>query len=203
MTNAEIEDRLAKLVGRERAITQETLELICEAERRKLYLDRGYSSLFDWLVSSFRYSQSAAYRRVQAARLLMELPEIRELLVQGDLNLSSLSRLEGAVKRMEKRSGKKVDPELKRELVQQIRGKSGEETEKILRHSFQEIDLVRDSLAVAGPEHYRLTVTLEDETVLLLKRVRELLSHSCEGWQEIVSYLAADFLKRKDPLRRR
>jgi hypothetical protein len=60
MTNKEIELKLGELVKTERKITGEILALIQEADRRQLYLERGFSSLYDWLTQGYGYSQSAA-----------------------------------------------------------------------------------------------------------------------------------------------
>ncbi len=69
MTDQQIEMKLSDSVREERRMTNEILKLINLAEDRKLYLERGYPSLFAWLVGRFSYSEAAANRRIQAARL--------------------------------------------------------------------------------------------------------------------------------------
>jgi hypothetical protein len=49
MTNAELVSKLDLLVRAERRITDEILELIREADRRRLYLELGYPNIYDWL----------------------------------------------------------------------------------------------------------------------------------------------------------
>ena len=58
------------------------------------YALEGYSSLFSYCVEKFHYSESAAYRRIQAARIYPRFPEILTLLKEGRLNLITLSLIE-------------------------------------------------------------------------------------------------------------
>ncbi|MBI2646422.1 MAG: HNH endonuclease [Deltaproteobacteria bacterium] len=64
---------------------------LAEIDRRKLYALEGYSSLFNYVTQKYHYSEGAAYRRIQAARLSLRFPEIMELLKEGKINLMNLS----------------------------------------------------------------------------------------------------------------
>src|SRR5688572_12155594 len=97
MTDKELETRLGELVKSERRISIEILELIREAEKRKIYLERAYPTLFEWLVGAYGYSQPAAYRRIQASRLLGAVPEAKEKLATGELNVSVLARVQSRI----------------------------------------------------------------------------------------------------------
>jgi len=204
MTNQFLEQRLQHLVKTERRITQEILHLILEADDRKLYLDQAYGSLYDWLIQKFGYSQSAAHRRIQAARLLRAVPEVSEKIASGEVNLTTLTHLQSTLRKEERRIGKKVSSEAKLELVQKIEGKSLQEAEKILFAVFPEIPKTEDRLKITSSTQAQLSVSLDEKTQADLARAKELLSHVCPfgSWAEIIAYLADDFVKRRDPLQK-
>ncbi len=202
MTNLEIENRLTVLVKNERALTEEILTLIREAHRRRLYLERGFANIYEWLVRGYGYSHSSAYRRIQAAQLLESVPEAKEKLASGELNLTILAQLQSAITQEEKRAGTKVTKETKQGLTAQIEGKSAQETDQIIRIEFPELKKEKELLRAVDKGNSRLTLILEKEAVEALKRVKELLSHSHPGasYGELIKQLALDFVKRKDPL---
>ena len=46
------------------------IEFLAEADSRRLFAERGYSSLLDYVTKCLGYSEGSAYRRINAARLL-------------------------------------------------------------------------------------------------------------------------------------
>lgn len=177
--------------------------MICEADLRKSYLEKGYSSLFDYLVRFFGYSESAAYRRIQAARLLGVLPEVEEKMLSGEVNLTTLSQMQSTFQKEEKRSGKKISISSKNEVLKKIEGKSSFETQKTLLQAFPESVSKEESLRVISGDETKLTVILDEKTLALLKESKDLLSHSLPNatWAEVIGVLADRFVtsKKKTP----
>lgn len=210
MTNSELLKKLETLVLSERKLTHQIIELIQLAESRKLYLEQGYGSLFDWLTKHFHYSAPAAYRRIQAARLLSSLPgqgvALREKLHSGSLTVSALSKVQSFIKAEEKRSGEKVSAVVKSEILGQIEHQSLQETEKLLFQSFPEAaqSLQAERVSPASEKEFRVSMTFTEEAFLELRRVQELLGHALPkaSLADVISYLSKDFLKRKDPRKR-
>ncbi len=203
MTNSELEVRLHALVKEERRVGQEILVLVREGERRRLYIDKGYPSAFEWLVKGFGYSHSAAYRRIQAARALRDVPELGEKLREGAVNLTTLAQLQSTIQRQEKLDGKQVPLALKRELAKGIEGKSSEETHRLLVTHFPQAAKRPESLRAISADETRLSVVLDQETVGLLQRAKERLSHAepNAGWAQIIKYILKEFIKRAEGLR--
>src|SRR4051812_4558889 len=107
MTNLEIDSKMSGLVKTERKITREILELILLAEHQRLPLERGFKDTYDWLIRGHGYSGSAANRRIQAARLLRELPEVAEKVQNGQVNLTTLWQTQKAIRAQQKATGRK------------------------------------------------------------------------------------------------
>ncbi|MBI2788928.1 MAG: hypothetical protein HYX59_09635 [Elusimicrobia bacterium] len=66
---------------------------MAETDRRGLYKDHSYVSLFECCVHKLGFSEAAAYRRIRAARSLKLFPPIGPLLRQGRLTLESIALL--------------------------------------------------------------------------------------------------------------
>ena len=83
------------LVQKERELTTQVLRHLAEIERRKLYCDLKYGSLFDYAVGELGYSEASAGRRIQAMRLMNEIPEVEQKIESGALNLSNICQAQG------------------------------------------------------------------------------------------------------------
>src|SRR6185436_11889542 len=69
---------LKTLVQQERELVTKILKYLLEVENRKLYLKRGYSSMFKFCLAELKYSNAEAQIRIQAMRLLRTLPQWRK-----------------------------------------------------------------------------------------------------------------------------
>jgi hypothetical protein len=84
---------LDRLVARERQVTADVLAHLAEVDARRLYADRAYTSLFQYVVEHLGYSEGAARRRITAARLARRFPLILERVAAGAIHLSGLTLL--------------------------------------------------------------------------------------------------------------
>ncbi len=90
------------LVRDERHLLSQILKNLKEVERRKLFSDLGYKSLFEYAVKELGYSEGQAGRRIQAMRLINEIPEIEEKIENGSLSLSNISQAQSFFREMRK-----------------------------------------------------------------------------------------------------
>ncbi len=87
--------RLTKCRGAERAVLLKILRYLNEVERRRLYLPRGYGSLYDFCTDYLRYSRTAAWRRIHAARCIERFPLVAEHFLSGELTLTAVAMISG------------------------------------------------------------------------------------------------------------
>ncbi|MBS1983416.1 MAG: hypothetical protein JST16_04520, partial [Bdellovibrionales bacterium] len=90
LKDSELLSTTKELVQKERAVTMDVLWHLQEIERRKLFADLKYPSLFEYAVHELGYSEAAAGRRIQAMRLMTELPEVAPKIESGALSLSNI-----------------------------------------------------------------------------------------------------------------
>ena len=93
LSNAELINCFNRLMHEETSVTVNLLEYIGEIEERKLYLEEGYSSMFDWMHNKHKYSRGAAWRRIKCARAMQQFPVFKELLLSHEFNITTLSSL--------------------------------------------------------------------------------------------------------------
>jgi 5-methylcytosine-specific restriction endonuclease McrA len=84
---------IQKLIRDERTCTLRVLLHLNEIERRRLHLKLAYTSMFDYCTSGLGYSESAASRRIRAARCLARFPEVYDLLESNRANISTLAQI--------------------------------------------------------------------------------------------------------------
>ena len=94
MTNAhEFTVRLQDLLGRERVAQAEFLLALSDFDRRRLWLDLGYASLFDYLHRELGLSKASTFLRARAASLIQRFPRVLEAMRDGRLCLSTMGEL--------------------------------------------------------------------------------------------------------------
>ncbi len=84
---------LKSLVVRECGTTAELLAHLAEAEERRLHLPAAYPSMHAYCVGELHFSDSEAFKRIQAARAARRFPAILEAVAAGRLHLSAVLQL--------------------------------------------------------------------------------------------------------------
>ncbi|MEZ4753178.1 MAG: hypothetical protein R3A13_02580 [Bdellovibrionota bacterium] len=98
LTDAELLSNAKLLAANERKAMVDLLVYLIEIDKRKLYLEQGYSSMFDYLVRALSFSESNASRRIKAIRALELQPKAEKLLRNGSLTISALCIASVAIK---------------------------------------------------------------------------------------------------------
>ena len=105
------------LVQKERQINIQVLQHLQEIEKRKLYLDRGFPSLFEYAVKELGYSHSAAYRRIKSMRLCRDIPQAASKIKTGSLNLTTASQLQTFFEKKKRKDREEEKTFVKNNLV--------------------------------------------------------------------------------------
>ncbi len=103
LSDRELLRQTSTLVRHERHLQGAVIDHLAEIEARRLFLQRGCSSLFDYAVRELGYSDPAAARRIGAVRLCADQPDARERLRDGSLTLSAAAELQWAFDRQRRR----------------------------------------------------------------------------------------------------
>jgi hypothetical protein len=203
LSNDALMSGTVELIQQERKITAALIEYLAELERRKLYLGLGFSSLHDYLVRKHGFSEGAAGRRVRAAKLLMDLPEVSEALAQGRVSLSNVSAVQGFIQQEQQKHHQPLPTESKREILEQVQGLSRRECDqRLFELSPESSPLLQDRQRLVGDELTQISFVASADLMEKLEKLRALLSNSLRpgsGYAELFDRLAEIALFKLDP----
>jgi len=190
-SNQELHSRTIALVREETRLTLEILHHLREIEARKLYAERGHSSLFEYATRELRYSESAAQRRIASMRALRELPELEKKIETGDLKLTQVAQVQSFF-RAEKKSGKFYSVSKKREVFQAAIGLSTRATERMLAEK-NPLSLPGERVRAVTQEISQVSLTIENELLQKLERIRNRFAHQLPvgaSLSDVVAFMA-------------
>lgn len=165
-----------KLVASERNATSMLLHHLKEIDRRKLFSDLKYSSLFDYCVKELGYSEGSAQRRIVAARMLAEIPEIEMRIQSGKLTLTNISQVGQFFK----------DPDERKEALAKIEGLSKKDCEKkLFELSGKELPH-KSEMKRVSEDKMKVALILPDDVMEKLERLKDLLG--CASIEEAISF---------------
>ncbi len=159
---------LKKLVQKERTLIAQILEYLREVEHRKLYLARGYSSMFAFCTECLGYSEPEAQIRIQAMRLSRDVPEIQSQIASGELSLSVAALAQSAFRNENGRRAENDLPPLspweKKHIINELSGSTKQVAREKLAKTFGE------------PVKVKLTFEAEEDLLRDLDELKGLLA---------------------------
>jgi hypothetical protein len=195
-SNEVLLEKTQSLAQKERALTLEVLSHLLEIERRSLYAEIGYSSLFEYAVKELKYSESAAQRRISSMRLIRDLPEVESKIESGKPSLSSLSQAQVFFRQ------EKIEAEAKLEILTSLEGKSTRDVEKeLVSRSSEPAKLIPEKLRAVSETHTELRLLLDDALLKDLEELKCLLAKrlATSNMKETLAYAVRRTLKELRP----
>jgi hypothetical protein len=199
-SNTRILEDLSRAVHQERRSLTAVLRLLAEVDRRALFAELGYFSLFEYCTEALRYSEHEAYLRIGVARAARRFPRLLDMIDRGELHLTGAARCAPHLSR-----------DNERELLDAVVHKSKREIEQILAAMFPQPDLPDGIEPVsASPSEKRHTVhplaedrfavcfTASRRCVELLERARALSAHRHPrpGFAELVEAALESYVEK-------
>jgi hypothetical protein len=121
---------LKQLIVTDRGNTALIVAHIAEFQSRKLYLEDGYGSMYDYCVRELAMSEDVACRRIRAAKAALRFPIIFHALADGRIHLTGISLL-----------APHLTTENAEELLEAAFHKTKAEIELVIRRHFPKPDL--------------------------------------------------------------
>jgi hypothetical protein len=184
LTDKSLIEDLKFLVTREREFLARILHHLKELDKRRLYSDLGFSSLFDYCVRELGYSEGEAVRRIQAARLLADIPEIEKKIESGHLSLSNISQASTFFKQndVELASDKKA-------VLEQLENLSSREGEKMLFVMSGEEKKEKETEKRISSSKVKVSIILSDKTLQALQTLKDLIGKEL-SYNDLIDYMA-------------
>jgi hypothetical protein len=166
------------LAQKEKTCTVELLHHIAEIDRRKLFSDLKYGSLYDYCIKELKLSEGSTQRRIVSARAMSEIPEIETKLISGELTMSNICT---AVKFMKDNNIREVTGKIK--VFKAIESTSKQECELKL-------------FEILGRKKAKVTtITILDETFSLIQTTRHMLGGFLTN-DQLLTKMAEDEIKK-------
>lgn len=183
-----LEMGLRAALGREREAAAEVVAHLIEVDRRRLYAERGYATLWEYAVAELSLSEDQAARRVKAVESVKAAPAALALLRSGALTMSVLAELSFVL-----RAGREFGVVDGDEVLDFARGRSVREVRRWVAEELGD-EGPRDSTRHRLPKEvvesgrrrgtypraggtYEVRFTAGEDFVRKLERARELLGH--------------------------
>lgn len=202
LSNNDLHESLKTLAAKERETTVAVLHHLREVERRMLYAELGYPSLWEYTVRELKYSEAAASRRISSMRLLKSLPVADKKVVEqkieaGTLTLSTLSQAQSFFLREDVKAVQD-----KKALLDVIEGKSRREVEReLVGRASSETFIQRERIRPLSAELSSLTLVVDEEMLRAVEELRGLLAHRLPraSIKDILTYAIKDQLRALKP----
>lgn len=184
LTDKALLDDIKFLVTREKEFLIRILHHLKEIDKRKLYSDLGFSSLFDYCLKELKYSDGEAVRRIQAARLLADIPELEKKIETGLLSLSNISQASTFFKQNEVEASSD-----KKAVLSQLENLSRREGEKMLFIISGEEKKEKETEKRISSSKVKVSIVLTDETLNTLRKLKDFLGKDL-SYNELIDYMA-------------
>ena len=154
-----------------------------------------------WLCGRFKYSETAAIRRVQSARLLHSVASVDQKIQTGEVNLTTLAKAQSTIRMEEKRTREKISNQRKTTVVDDISHCTQSQSEKKLAELFPETmaQVKRQQIRQVADDEVRMSLTFKQESYQNILRAQRELGHALPeaDLAQVIGHVVVEFLKRK------
>ena len=140
LSDGTLRQELDSLVATDCRTTAKLLSRIAEFDRRRLYAEDGYSSMFVFCVRKLHFSEDMAFKRIRVARAARRCPALLEAIADGRLHLTGAVFLAPHLK-----------PENSKELIECAAHKTKAEIELLIAQRSPRPDLASRVRAIPAP----------------------------------------------------
>lgn len=144
----------------------ELIQVLHEIDLQKMYLTRGHSSLFQYVISELRLSESVTYNLITIVRKSREIPELKEEIKKGTLTLSNARKIVPILTASNKGQWLKSAATL-----------SHRQLEKEIAKHKPELATC-EHVKYTSEDRIKLQLGLSEKDMLRLRRVQDLVSQS-------------------------
>ncbi|MCK5074514.1 MAG: HNH endonuclease [Bacteriovoracaceae bacterium] len=185
------------LVNKERELAARIIDHLAEIEKRKLYSELKYRSLFEYCVKELFLSEDQAGRKITAMRVSLRVPAIKNKIDNGELSISNANLLSSFFNQA------KTSPMEKKDVVNRVAGTSKRECENILNSIKNEKGLSNSPKAPhirnETSDTVRLSLSISKKTMAKIKRLKGIYAHKQDmDLTKIIDLMADALLEQEE-----
>jgi hypothetical protein len=167
------------------------IELTQEADFTKLYLELGYSSLFEYLNLGQGISAATVSNLIAVARKSVKIPEMMEAIASGEVGLAKLRKVSSV-----------ITSENKAEWIEKSKKLSCRELEKEVA-KVSTYKPRRDFWQRINADYFRLSIDATEDFKALAERAQDVFSKKCQTNKtltEVFEWALNEALTKHDPV---
>jgi len=167
------------------------IDCLQEVDSYKVFLKKGYASLFEYATKALCLSESIAYSLIAIARKSRQVPELKTEIKKGNLTVSKAARIVSVITKENKEmwiEKSKVLPKRKLEL----------EVAKVSPRP-----QVQERVQAVSGNRFKIQQGIDSKDFDKLKRVQDLLSQKLKkhiNREEAIALALDFFLEKNDPV---
>jgi len=200
LSNSDLVSGLKLRVSQEKELVTQVIYFLAEVQKRRLFFEYGYSSLFQFCMKELGYTEAESQLRINAMRVILEIPEVKDKLACGSLSLTSLSQAQSYFREKDK-SNNSLQKSEKLCILERLENKSTRECERELIGLSPQKPLPKEKTRIITETHVQVTLNISNEVVVKLERLKSLLSHKNSNMtqSELIEELADMALQKLSP----
>lgn len=186
-----LHDRAISLAKQFRATQSELLDVLEEIDRRKVFRILGFGSLWHYCCQGLKLSESDASALIRVTRKSMVVPELKEAVQTGKINLSAAKRVSSV-----------ITPENQKEWLK----KAEELPQRELEMAISVVEpksLVKERIKPLREDRFEFKCSISSEAERLVRRVQDLESTKRRmnlDLEKTLIAMARTYLERNDPV---
>jgi hypothetical protein len=186
-----IHSRAIEVSTRYKRAEAELLDIIQRVEDHRVFIERGHTSLFSYVVSELGLSESVALCLITVARKARMVPELKAELQKGAITISNARRIAAV-----------ITPENQSEWLMKASALTSRQLEKEIVQ-VRPAEATPERASYVAPDRIKLQLGLSERDMLELRRVQDVMSQSrrrAVSLEEAVRTMSAEYLRRHDPV---
>lgn len=171
----------------------EFIDVLQQIEQYRIFVQKGYPSLFQYIVQELRLSENVAYNFITVSRKAREVPALKAEIQSGRISLSNAKRISSV-----------LTVENQDEWLDKARTFTSRQLEKAIAKIKPKLATV-ERVTYVSESRLRVEIGLEENELLKLKRAQDLLSKARQtavSLEDTLNVVVEEYLKRHDPVER-
>ncbi len=198
LTSDELLLSTKNVVSDERQATVSLISHLEEIQSRRLFAEIGFSSLWDFCTKYLQMSEGSAQRRIQAMRLVKDLPSEKKerakaVIASGQLSVVNAAAIQSFLGAEKKNGAPQTNPI---DLIEQACGLSQRDLQAKLLEISPECRRSESEKIISAKKEHQLKFVVSDEVFQKLQRIRGLLAHKLPSASlaDLTAYFATQVL---------
>jgi hypothetical protein len=188
-----IHDRALEIAGRFKKSSTDTINIIQEIDDKRAYLEKGFTSTFDYCVKFLGLSDNTSLDFISIARKSKIVPELKLAIEKEEITISNARRITSVINKSNSSHWIGLAQSLSKDKLQKEIVKVNPQAATIEKAKYVTEDRIKLELGVS------------EEFMKDLKRVQEILSQKNKAhsnYEATLGKVLKEFVRRHDPIKK-